>query len=189
MSYMEKIPMGKKFDEIKNQKHKEFILAYIELQNATLAYKKAYPTAKYSTCGQNGAKLLKDTKTAEAIQEIFDDLWNEKKKEIGTTFKNLLALANADIKDIADFDGETLKIKPFSEADTRAIQSIDTIERETKYGPEKISKVRMHSKTAALSDLLKVLEMMQDKSELTGEIIVRPARRPNEEKNEIEKES
>jgi len=100
-----------------------------------------------------------------------------------------LALANADIKDIADFDGETLKIKPFSEADTRAIQSIDTIERETKYGPEKISKVRMHSKTAALSDLLKVLEMMQDKSELTGEIIVRPARRPNEEKNEIEKES
>jgi phage terminase small subunit len=173
--------MGEKFDAIKNIKHKNFILEYVKCQNATLAYSRAYPSSKIITAGQNGHQLLKNTKISDAIQEIFNDLWKDKQKKIGETFENLLNLANADIKSVVDYQDGELTIKNFDETDTRIIQSIDVTKEDTKYGEKIVQKVRMHPKTSALSDLLKVLEMMQDKSELTGEIIVRPAVRPDEE--------
>lgn len=168
--------MGEKFDKIKNKNHKNFILEYVKYHNATLAYKKVFPKVKDTTARVNGSRLLTNADILEAVQELFDDLWKSRINEIGETFDDLLKLARSDIKEVIDYDGKELTIRKFDEIDTRAIQSIDVVKEDTKYGEKVSKKVRLHSKTAALSDLLKVLEMMQDKKEVNiGKIIIKPA--------------
>ena len=54
--------------------HNNFVLAYVAqgMQNATLAYSKAYPNAGQGTCEVGGSRLLKNPKVRQAIDTYKD---------------------------------------------------------------------------------------------------------------------
>lgn len=180
----------RKIDLIKNAKHKSFALEYIRNgRNGTKAYRTVYPKAKYTSAMSNANKMLRNTQISEAILEYYNKLWDSKEKEIGQTFDNLLKMANADISDVVEYsDEEGMTIKDFDTIDTQAVQSISENVSQTKYGPNVSKSIKMYDKQKAISDLLKVLNMITEKVEHSGtlEVVkaVRPDKFPDKKKNE-----
>lgn len=173
--------MSKIFNRIKSEKHKQFILAVIECGgNGTRAYKMVYPSVKNSTAATNSHKLLKNTYISAAVSEMFEQIWDDRKSQIGQTFKNILDIANADIRDIVKYEDGIMEVKNFSETDTRALQSISQNITETKEGENVNTKIQMYDKLKALSEMAKILKMIDNKIELSGDVIITPAKRPQQ---------
>lgn len=167
-------------------KHMEFFLAYISLgRNATKAYLRAYPKVTYETASVNGSKLLRNTKFAAYLQDYDDKKWKEKEKEIGKTFNNLLKVANADISDIVEYEDNKMSIRNFSDIDTSAIQEVNHTVSETAQGINVKKSIKMHDKMKAIDGIMKALGMT-NKIEFEGDIIIKPAVRPEEKPEEGE---
>ena len=164
--------------------HQNFILEYIKTRNATKSYMKAYPKSKYDAASVSSFQLLRNPKIKEYIQCYYDELWNNRKVEIGRTFDNLLKIANADISDVVEFDGDRMNVKPFDKSDTFLISEIKETVSEHQHGVNVNRSVKLKDSGKALSELLKVLGMVTEKVEHTGEIVIVPARKPEKEKGE-----
>lgn len=172
----------RKIDLIKNVKHKSFALEYIKNGgNGTKAYRSVYTKVTYDTASVNSYKLLRNAQISDAIQEYYDLLWEAKENEIGKTFDNLIKMANSDISDVVEYNKKDgVEIKDFDTIDTHSVQSITENISETKYGKNIIRSVKMYDKQKANSDLIKVLDMVSEKTELSGTIEVIPAQRPKD---------
>lgn len=145
-------------------KHQEFFINYLKLRNAVQAYMLAYPNSQYSTACVNSHRLLRNTKIQKALREHYNNLWNKKEDEVGKTFENLLKIANADIKDIVKVNEHgNVSLKNLDEIDTMGVKGISFSRSDNKYGETTHTSIQMLDKQKAISDLLRVLSMIQEK--------------------------
>lgn len=189
--------MGEKFNNIKNPSHKLFVAYYLQrgsitFRNATQSYLKSYPKAQYSTAKTKGSQLVAKGNISDAIKEGLQEFWDERDKDVGKLYTELDCMALSNIKDVVDYKDGVLTIKNFEDIDARAIQSIEvnTNKKILPNGIEEIKtrqKIKLYDKTKSMSDMLKVLNMTDLKSELTEDIsVIIPAVRPSDDEDEPE---
>ena len=158
--------------------HQNFMLEYIRTGNATKSYLSVYPKSTYNAACVSSHQLLRNPKISEYIQNYYDDLWSDRKNEISKTFNNLLRIANADINDVIDYEGDRMEVRPFSQSDTFLIAEIKETVSETMNGVNVNRSVKLKDSTKAISELVRVLGMITEKIEHSGEIIIIPAVKP-----------
>ena len=154
--------------------------------NGTQAYIKVYPQTKKDTAAVSASRLLKKVKVIELINAEYEKLFKEKDSQIekSKTYKMIHAIGDSDISDVVDLENGTLQVKDISEIPVKARQAIQALKfhrRETKDGADETIEVKMHPKLQALELRAKLQGMLQEKVEMTGEIIVKPAVRPDKE--------
>jgi phage terminase small subunit len=187
----------KKVEEKKEEKillgdlkpdHQNFVLEYIRTRNATKSYMSVYPKTKYEAAGVSAYHLLKSPKIKECIDNYYEGLWNDRKKEIGRIFDNLLNIANADLGSMLEQTDDGVRLKNLKEIDTSIIQSISQSRSDNKYGESKSLSIKLFDKSKAISDLTKVLGMITEKIEHSGDIKIIAAERPDKKKEESEED-
>ena len=166
------------FDKL-SVKHKEFVIAYLKTLNATKSYMKAYPNSKYNSAGVNGHKLLENAKIKVALKEHYDALWESKEDLIGETFNKLLNMTNFDISDYIDEQGN-IDLALLKSDNSFPITEIKKVTRETKFGIDVVESIKTVDKLKAISELTRLLGMIQEKVEHTGTIEIIPAERPKD---------
>lgn len=181
-----------KKEEIKLEDFKpdqqNFILEYIKTRNATKSYMMAYPKTSYESAAVQAYRLLKNDNVSAYIKNYFDQLWANRKDEIGKTLDNLLKIANADLGSVLEKTADGLKVKDFDKIDTSIIQSISQSRSDNKYGEASSLSIRLFDKSKAISDLTKVLGMITEKVEHSGDIKIIAAERPDKKKEESEED-
>jgi phage terminase small subunit len=161
--------------ETLNDKQKLFCLSYLQCFNATKAYKEAYPSIKSDDIAAvSGARLLRNVKVKQALQEKLDDFWQERENQAGRTLNEIMALAFSDIDNIVQIKEDTLNVKDLRAIDSRAIQSIKT----TRTNDSETITVSLYNKNQALALLAKIINMVTERTEVSGTIEVIPAVRP-----------
>ena len=193
----DKKPKKKKLEDNKPKKielkdfkpeHQKFILEYIRTGNATKSYMNVYPKSQYDAASVSSFQLLRNPNIKEYIQCYYDDLWSSRKNEISRTFDNLLKIANADITDVVDYEGDRMEVRPFNQSNTFLIAEIKEVIIETANGTNINKSVKLKDSTKAISELIRVLGMITDKVEHSGEVIIIPAVRPVKDKEEVEED-
>jgi phage terminase small subunit len=154
-------------------KHKDFFKNYLECLNATKAYMKAYPTAKYETAMVNGSNLLRHAKIQAALKEYYDQLWADKEDLIGKVFNKLLNVVDFDISDYVDKDGN-IDLEKITRENSFPISEISRREQVSKYGTSVHESIKTIDKLKAIQELTKILGMIQEKVEHSGTIKVVP---------------
>lgn len=161
--------------ELLNDKQKLFCLSYLQSFIATKAYKEAYPSAKSDEAAAvSAARLLRNDKVSQAISEKLNSIWDDKEQFIGRALSEILALSFSDISQIVDIKKGILTMKDLNNVDTRIIQSIKT----TRTADSETITITMHNKIQSLSLLSKILNMVTEKTEISGTIEIIPAQRP-----------
>jgi phage terminase small subunit len=165
--------------------HRLFAKEYvINFSNGMVAYKKVYPKVKDSTAKVQASKLLTKPNVQTWIKEEYERIWKDKDTELerSKTYSMIHALGESEISEVVDLETGTLKVKDFSEIPLKARQAIQSIKFKTKtnqYGTDEELEVKMHSKQAALELRAKIQQMIQEKVEMTGEIVIKPAEKPD----------
>jgi len=148
-------------------KYKEFLLNYISLgKHGRKAYMLTYPKTKPHTADTMASRLLKKVKVSEALQEYLDGIFIEKEKEISKMFDNLLDIANSDISDYIDEDGN-IKVEEFDKLNTYVLAQYDKTVNETDSSRNVKQSIKMLDKLKAISELVKILGMVQEKVEVS----------------------
>jgi len=166
-------------------KHQLFVKQYIICNGkGGPAYRQIYTVKDIFTASVNANRLLKNAKIKQAIDDEYKKIFKDKDSEIeqSKTYKLIHSISDADIDEVIDLEDGTLKVKNISEIPRSAIPAIQSIKRhkkETAYGTDDTLEIKMHDKIKALELRAKLQGMLQDKMELTGEIVVSPAKRPD----------
>jgi hypothetical protein len=166
--------------------HQRFVKAYISTYGKqTRAYMEAYSQKNRKAASVGATMIMKRQPIRDAIEAEYKRIWGEKDLEIekSKTYLMIHAIGESNIADVVDLENGSLRVKDLSKIPLdaqQAIQAIEFEEKETQYGVNKSIKVKMHPKLAALELRAKIQKMISDKMEFEGEIIVRPARRPDE---------
>lgn len=110
-------------------KQELFSQKYIELGNATAAYKIAYncENMKIMSINRKAKELIDNVNISARIKQLQNKLSEKHDISKERILKELECILNADIKDYVHFDGDELKFKSFddlTEAQTKAIESI-----------------------------------------------------------------
>jgi hypothetical protein len=162
-----------------NIKHKTFVLEYIANgNNATKAYMKVFEIKNYDSASVLSHKLLRNVKVSEAIEIYYTKLWESKSKEIGKAFGSLLRIASSDIANVVDFEDGQMKVKDFKNVDSSVIKAVSQNVTETANGVNVHTSVVLHDKVKAISELLKVLNMINEKMEIFGDVEIISAKIP-----------
>jgi len=178
-----KVKTIKKIDLIKTTKHKEVLIEYLSNgRNAKRAYKKIYPSVSDATAETNGPKILRNALVKAALKEHDDEKWEARKDRLNEMLDKFIDIADSDISDVVEYDGKELKIKKLKDIkNTKVIHEIKHKVSDTKYGENIEKSVKMYDKVKALENIAKILNMIADKTELTGTIEIIPAKRPSED--------
>jgi hypothetical protein len=167
--------------------HRLFAKEYVaNFSNGMVAYQKVYPGVKNNVAMASASRLLRNVKIQKLIDEEYERIWKNKDTEIerSKTYKMIHALGESEISEVVDLETGTLKVKDFSEIPLKARQAIQSIKfktRTTQYGEDSELEVKMHSKQAALDLRAKIQGMIQDKVDISGEIVITPAEKPEAE--------
>jgi len=189
----------KKYDPTKpafpqlNPKHQEFVKQYI-LHYGKLndSYRAVYTTVtKTSVASANAGRLLRMKKIRDALDQEYAKIWKDRDKEIeqSKTYKMIHAIGNSDISEVVEMENGTLQVKALSEIPVEARQAIMGIKYkrvETKDGMNETIDVKMHPKVKALELRAKIQNMIVEKAEVTGDIIIKKAIRPGENPDDEE---
>jgi len=136
------------------QKQAKFAMFYVELGNATEAYKKAYQTSNMldNTIYHNACELLKNNKVATRVREL--ELAMRDRSEITKErlLSELEAILDAKITDYLTFDGKKIAFKNFDELTDKQIKAIDGI-KQGRYGIE----LTLHGKSWTIERICKML--------------------------------
>lgn len=100
-------------------KEEHVVSQYLRDDNATRAAVAAGYSVK--TAAQAGYKLVHTSSGSEAIERGRSRLLQRAEMKTQDLVDRLVVLASADMADIDEWDGESGRIKPFSEGDTRPI--------------------------------------------------------------------
>ena len=175
-----------------DERYRLFAKEYVaRFGNAKRAYMAVYPNSKENSAEANGIRLISNDKVKQFIKEEYEKIFKEKDTEIekSKTYRMIHCLGDSDISEVVDMEGGTLEVKSLSEIPEHARQAIQAVkyrEKETKDGMERVIEVKMHPKLQALELRAKIQGMFQDKMELSGDIVVKPAERPEKKKESDE---
>jgi hypothetical protein len=167
------------------ERHRLFVKAYIAYGfHGINAYRHVYPKASYSTARVNSSDLLIKTDIRAMLEEEMKAFWKEKDSEMakGETFKLIHAVGQSQLSDVVDIKNGTFEVK--DEADMSpealiALQSIEKIREDTKYGVRERVIVKMNPKLPALEMRAKIQGMLKDDQDNgTLNIIIHKAVRP-----------
>ena len=155
-------------------KQKIFADEYLIDLNATRAYKMAYPNVtKEETAAAAGARLLRNVKVEEYIQERMKD--REKRTEItqDMVLKELAKVGFFDIRRLFDDSGKPLDITGLDNETAACIVGLEVMDIYEGTGDDKefvgyIKKYKLSDKLKALEMIGRHLGMFKDKLELSG---------------------
>lgn len=165
-------------------KYRFFAKEYVaNFSNGKIAYQIISPNVSDNVAMSSASRLLRNVKVQQFINEEYARIWKDKDTEIekSKTYKMIHALGESEISEVVDLETGTLKVKNFSEIPLKARQAIQSIKfktRTTQYGEDSELEVKMHSKQAALDLRAKIQGMIQDKVDISGEIVITPAEKP-----------
>jgi hypothetical protein len=167
--------------------HKAFVKEYVKnLGNGTRAYMATYPNAKYDTARAKAAELVAKDNVKRAIKEEYELYFKNKDSEIekSKTYQMIHSLGSTPISDIVNMADRTLVVKSMDEIppeSIHAIKSLDYVERETANGIDRMIKVTLYDKLAALKLRAQMQGLLEAEGNSTVEIIVNAAQRPEDE--------
>ena len=137
--------------------HRVFAENYVIEWNGTKSYKAAYPNVNDNTAAVNATKLLRNTKIAEYIEEIQNDLG----KLCGVSAaRNILELKKIAYSNLSDFKDGWMTEKDFDELTLDQKAALSEIQYTTKTfqgGEENIVKFKVHDKQKAIEIINKML--------------------------------
>lgn len=158
--------MGGKRREI-NEQQKIFVHRYLVHFNATKACLEAgYCSKNPKNAEKYGHKLLKNPVVQEYLQKKVKEIHKKNIVEAEFVLQKFVNIADLDILDIYDEDGNVKNIKDIPEKVRKCISSIDVdvlTEDGHKVGYSK--KVKIESRIQALNSLAKYLKLFIDKKE------------------------
>lgn len=150
--------MGNK--PLKNEKHELFCHKYLEFKNSTDAYSFVFPNAGRESCASSGSQLFRKDNIKERISYLSEKI----KKEAGLNAKwvidRLMALADADIREVVDWDEEKVTLKPSSTISDRAAYCVSEIRSQYRIDDDGSAMVNLSAKTVTPADKLKALEAL-----------------------------
>ena len=154
------------------EKQKIFADEYLIDLNATRAYKMAYPNVtKEETAAAAGARLLRNVKVEEYIQERMKD--REKRTEItqDMVLKELAKVGFFDIRRLFDDSGKPLDITGLDNETAASIVGLEVMDIYEGTGEDKefvgyIKKYKLSDKLKALEMIGRHLGMFKDKMDI-----------------------
>ena len=109
-------------------KQERFVQEYLIDLNATAAYKRAgYKPKSDEAAGAAAARLLGNVRVSKAVADLRKKLAEKMLMTAEEAWHEVACIAKADIGDIFDFTGESVKLRPANEIPAsvrRAIQSV-----------------------------------------------------------------
>jgi len=173
------------FDSL-SLKHQEFVQALIDCKgNQYKAYMTVYPNVSNATARTNAWRLLANADIKAALRERHKAYWEEKDEVISKseTYRMINYVGRATIADVVDLGNGSLEVKDFKDIPPEALEAIQSIEKivtETKFGTNERLIVKMHSKIAALELRAKMLGILDPTTEdKPKEIVIKKAIRPD----------
>lgn len=144
----------------------------------------AYPQARYNSAMTLSSSLLRNVQIKEAVQTEFARIFKEKDKEFakGETYKLIDEISRANICEIIDIDGDTLRIKDIKSLPPsiqRCIKSIKITRKDTEQGEQVTHEVTLKDSMKALELRAKIQNLVADPV-VEVDIVIKPAVRPSE---------
>lgn len=156
-------------------KQAAFITAFVETNNATEAYRRAYSTKnmKEATINREAHELLKTPKIAARIAELKKGVFDAAKLTIERIVEEYMRIAFLDPGKLYRSDGSLVPMHELDEDTRRAVAAIDVIEMAGKGGEDDApvvvtKKMKLVDKLGALNDLTRYMGGFIDRKELTG---------------------
>lgn len=147
-------------------KQKIFADEYLIDLNATRAYKVAYPRVKNEeTAAAAGARLLRNVKVAEYIQERMDERAQRTEITQDRVLQELAKIGFAEVTDFVTIEGGIVKVKSTNQMPRDKLGVIAGI----KEGANGIE-IKLNDKEKALELIGRHLGMFKDKMELSGQV-------------------
>ncbi len=101
-----------------------------------------------------------------------------KEKKISKLFDDLLDVANSDISDFIDENGN-IKVDEFNELNTKVIAEYNQTISDTKDGQNVKRSIKLKDSLKAMAELTKILGMIKEKVEHSGVIEIIPTEEPD----------
>ncbi|WP_020469710.1 terminase small subunit [Zavarzinella formosa] len=160
-------------------KQEAFCLKYIELGNASEAYRQSYDAKKATdkTIWEAASRLLTDSKVAARVEELKLAAIKRHEVTVSRVLREYAKLAFLDIRKAYDNEGHLKPIHELDDDTAAAIAAIDVVENQAgaEIGSNGIriidsytKKLKFVDKKAALDSLAKHLGMFVEKHEHTG---------------------
>jgi len=172
-------------------KHQEFVVNYIaNFGNGAKTWQIVHPECtNYNSACTSSSRLLRNVKVKAAIDERYSQLWKEKDSETekSITYQLIKGLGSVDLSDIVDITTGDLivnDLKALPPEARAAIQEIEHTEVETKFGVNKKYRIKLAPKLQALEMRAKIQKILDTKSEISFDVTVIPAKRPEKQKEQ-----
>lgn len=135
-------------------KQERFCNTYVEIGNASAAYREAYSCdgMKDKTINEKASKLLKKDKISTRVKELQEELKQKSDISKDRILDELSAILDAKITDYVQFDGMNIKFKPFDELTEKQVKAIESI-KEGRFGIE----LKLHGKSWTIERICKML--------------------------------
>jgi len=156
-------------------KQERFAQKYVELGNASEAYRQAYDASdmKPETINRKAKELLDNGKITARVDHLHDLARRRHEVTVDRVIAEYAKLAFLDIRKAFDKNGN---LKPIHDIDDDTAAAIAGIEAESLFegqGKDReqigvLRKIKLVDKKAALADLGRYLGMFVDKTEITG---------------------
>jgi phage terminase small subunit len=133
--------------------------------NATAAHLKAFPGGKYTSAKSNSARLLKDERIQQRIEEVKSELKRRYSVSAESLVFYLSQVLNLDRRAFLDDDGDP---KPAEQLDTEAARILDLDFITDRHGKQK-AVYRLPTKMQSAVELARMMGLHKDKLELSGD--------------------
>lgn len=114
-------------------------------------------------CRLRGNELLHYPLIADYIEKLREEARKRNAVTVDRLIEELAAIALSDIREVAECDGKSVKLKPFAGMPDSAARAISEV-ADSKDGP----KVKFWNKLEAMAQLAKILGVAPERRELTG---------------------
>lgn len=167
--------MTKKGADNLTLKQERFAQKYVELGNASEAYRQSYDAAamKPETINRNAKAMVENSKIATRIEELRGLALKRHQVTVDRVIAEYAKIAFLDIRKAFGDDGD---LKPIHEIDDDTAAAIAGVESEAVFegsGRDRervgtLKKIKLADKKGALDSIAKHLGMFTDKTEITG---------------------
>jgi phage terminase small subunit len=135
-------------------KQTEFVKLYLQSGNATYAYSTAYRVQDEATARAAGSRLLTNANIQRAVTAHRKQALVAAGVSLERVVLEIAKIAFATVKDVIEWQGDRVRIKPFGELSPSAASVISEFtETDTKHGTKR--SIKLHNRLAALDLLMK----------------------------------